>query len=169
MKRAMLVVFALVGACNSPRGGSVAPDDEVAAGRGEVAYGGVAGCMQACDQDNADANDRVTCRLECEGAGEARAAAARPVVAQASAGGDAVERASSCIDGCYGDDVGDRKACVGACKQEDSDVLAVDLLDDLGLCIGGCHTDRRLTPTNRATCELNCEAVARASQQHAAL
>lgn len=167
MNRKIFLVVALVGACHSSRGDSAAPDARED-GRGEVAYTGVAGCMQACDQDHAEANDRVTCRLECEGADEARAAAARPVVAQAD-GGDAVGRAGACIDGCYGEGGGGEGACVGACKGEDSDVLAVDVLDRLGTCIGGCHADRHLSPTNRATCELNCEQVARASQQRAGL
>jgi hypothetical protein len=108
-------------------------------------------CMQTCDGERMSPANRETCRLNCDNAfGDA--ASADPI-------GDAV----TCLDRCETDasPMDCEATCKSAASASSAATIPVDVLDTLATCVHGCHADRHLTTTNRATCELNCAQNAR--------
>lgn len=100
--------------------------------------------------------NRETCRLNCDTAYGAQPAAA-------ATGADPVGQAASCMRRCYVADTSTEE-CASSCKTVAARTTpgpAPDVLDRLGTCIRTCHLDKAVSPTNLATCELNCTQTAR--------
>lgn len=115
---------------------------------------GQAECLAGCSADaKTSETDRATCRLNCEAAHK---------VTKAPAADGGLEQAATCMGRCY-EAPGEPKACLDGCASAVAGVVgapAKATLDTLGGCIGECHADKTLKPTDRETCRLTCVQVA---------
>lgn len=118
--------------------------------------GGLVKCLTACDEEKLSPTDKATCRMNCDSAHNVPA-----TTAAAGAADGGVERAVECISKCHEGKLGD--ACVQTCKTDAGKAVnapSAATLDQLGTCLGGCYTNKRLGDTDRETCKLNCEQIA---------
>lgn len=115
---------------------------------------GLSACLDGCSADaKLSETDRATCRLNCESANK---------VAPTPAADGGLEQAATCMGRCY-DAPGEPKACLEGCEAAIAGVVGApskETLDRLGPCIGDCHKDKTLKPTDRETCRLTCVQVA---------
>lgn len=142
------------GDAHASAGGEAAPATGAAAA--PTTFAGLSECLVSCEAPGMIATNRETCKLNCDTAYGAQPAAA-------GAGADPVGKAASCLGRCYLADTSS-EACASDCKTVAARTTpgpAPDVLDRLGTCIRTCHTDKTVTATNRATCELNCTQTAR--------
>jgi hypothetical protein len=151
---------------------------------GTVTFTSLSECLQSCEHEKAIATNRETCRLNCDSAYGAPAGSVIPTASGAPGNGmpapsaaavvnpDPVGQAAECMGRCYSSSGGVTTPCVDTCKSMVSvsvNAPSANTLDHLSGCLSVCHSDKKLTPTNRATCELNCTQAARVTGPHAAL
>ena len=118
----------------------------------------LASCRATCDASKQSPTDRATCRLNCD-----NAHGAAPAVA-AAGGGDPIADAVACLDRCHIQGGAGLPDCTAGCKAIAAAAAvapAAAALDGLSTCLGECVADKAASPTNRATCQLNCEQAAR--------
>lgn len=112
-------------------------------------------CLTACDAAKMSHAERAKCRMDCD-----------PGPGSAAAGPDAdggVGQAVQCFSACHDGKTADAKACAQACVTAGAKVAnapAPAVLEQLGTCVGECHADKTLSPTDRETCMLTCSQVA---------
>lgn len=140
---------ALVDKGDSPAAAAAAPS---------ARFNSLSECLSSCEQADVIATNRHTCRLNCDAAYGAPAAAGD----RAATGGDAIGQVASCLGRCYtGSTGGD--ACVAGCRNLAASATpqpSAQVLDQLQACVSTCPLDNE-RPTNRETCELNCAQAAR--------
>ncbi len=115
---------------------------------------GLVGCLSTCKEGKTSATDQETCRLNCQQSFK---------VSESSSAADKVREAQlashvACAETCAGGPEGARASCLGACKDASPELAAV--ADSLSTCVGGCMATPGQSDTDRATCKLNCRAVA---------
>lgn len=145
----------------SPTKTDVAAKPGATAGAGGAAAPAqdLASCRASCDEGKQLPTDRATCRLNCD-----NAHGAPPAVAAAGAGGDPIADAVACLGRCHIQGGAGLEACTAGCKAVAAAAPvapAPAALDGLSTCLGECHAEKDALPTNRATCQLNCEQEAR--------
>lgn len=137
--------------------GKAHPAPTKAASDAPVTFKSLSECLETCEAPGMIPTNRETCKLNCDTAYGAQPATAGSVNA------DVVGTAAACYGRCYAADA-PSDACASGCKTaaaaaEVAPTSAV--LDSLGACIQACQADKKLRPTNEATCELNCTQLAR--------
>ncbi|MBL9101167.1 MAG: hypothetical protein JNL82_09425 [Myxococcales bacterium] len=128
------------------------------AGDAPVTFKSLSACLETCDAPGMIPTNRETCRLNCD-----NAYGAQPGAAAGGADADVIGTAATCLGRCYADDASS-EACASACKSTAAAAPTAPssaVLDELGTCIRTCGADKKLRPTNEATCELNCTQLAR--------
>ena len=118
----------------------------------------LASCRASCDASKQAPTDRATCRLNCDSA-----YGAAPTVAPAG-GGDPIADAVACLNRCHIQGGAGLAGCTAGCQSVAAAAPvapASAALEGLSTCLGECHADKAALPTNRATCQLNCEQEAR--------
>jgi hypothetical protein len=137
--------------------GKAHPAPTKAASDAPVTFKSLSECLETCEAPGMIPTNRETCKLNCDTAYGAQPAAGGGVNA------DVVGAAATCLGRCYASDASP-DACAGGCKTTASAAPTAPtsaVLDSLGTCIQTCHADKKLRPTNEATCELNCTQLAR--------
>lgn len=122
-----------------------------------VTFKSLSECLMTCEAPGIIPTNRETCKLNCDTAYGAQPAA------NGGANTDVVGTAATCLGRCYASDASP-DACAGGCKTTAAAASTAPtsaVLDSLGTCIQTCHADKKLRPTNEATCELNCTQLAR--------
>ena len=115
-------------------------------------------CRASCDASKQSPTDRATCRLNCDSA-----YGATPTVAAAGSG-DPIADAVACLNRCHIQGGAGLAGCTAGCQSVAAAAPvapASAALAGLSTCLGECHADKAALPTNRATCQLNCEQEAR--------
>lgn len=138
--------------------GPPAPPVEPTRTAGAGAGNGLVQCLTACDEQKSSPSEKASCRMNCDSAHNVPAS----TVAAGTADGG-VEGAVECISKCHEAKTGDASACVQTCKSDAGKAVnapATATLDQLGVCLGACYTNKRLNDTDRETCKLNCEQIA---------
>jgi hypothetical protein len=128
------------------------------AGDAPVAFKSLSACLETCEAPGMIPTNRETCRLNCD-----NAYGAQPGAAAGGPDADVIGTAATCLGRCYADDAS-AEACASGCKSAAAKAPtapASAVLDDLGTCIRTCGAEKKLRPTNEATCELNCTQLAR--------
>ncbi len=126
---------------------------------GAAAPATLSSCLEPCYDAKLSPTDKATCRLNCDSAFRPKLPGSTAAVDDRA---DPVNAAASCLSGCYAKE-GAPDTCVAGCKASAVAApvaLAAGVLDSLATCIGTCHVDKKMIPTNRATCELNCSQAA---------
>lgn len=122
-----------------------------------VTFASLSACLETCEAPGMIPTNRETCRLNCD-----TAYGAQPTAA-GGANADIIGTAATCLGRCYAAG-SSPDACASGCKSTAAAAPTAPtsaVLDSLGTCIQACHADKKLRPTNEATCELNCTQLAR--------
>lgn len=146
---------AKVNAAKDAKGKETTPTKAVA--DAPVTFKSLSECLETCEAPGMIPTNRETCKLNCD-----NAYGAQPTNG-GGANADVVGVAATCLGRCYASDASP-DACAGGCKTAAAaapTAPASAVLDSLGTCIQACHADKKLRPTNEATCELNCTQLAR--------
>ena len=120
-----------------------------------VTFKSLSECLETCDAPGMIPTNRETCKLNCD-----TAYGVQPATGD---GADVIGMAATCLGRCYASDASE-DACAGGCKTAAAAAPTAPtsvVLDSLGTCIQTCNADKKLRPTNEATCELNCAQLAR--------
>lgn len=110
--------------------------------------------------------------LGCDAYSEGGAASELEPTARSTALAAIVDRYAACCSDCLAEPTSatNKETCKLNCEAVavtageqlpggPADPQLTSRLHDLGGCIHACHEDRRLSPTDRATCELTCEGA----------
>jgi len=131
---------------------SKAPGDDA-----PVTFKSLSACLETCEAPGIIPTNRETCKLNCD-----TAYGAQPTTA-GGANADVIGAAAACYGRCYAADA-PPDACASECKTAATAAKTAPtsaVLDSLGTCIQTCQADKKLRPTDAATCELNCTQLAR--------
>lgn len=146
-------------AADAGKSAAAAPTKTDVAAKPAAPVQDLASCRATCDEGKQLPTDRATCRLNCDNAYGAPSA-----VAAAGAGGDPIADAVACLGRCHIQGGAGLEACTAGCKAVAAAAPVAPTpaaLDGLSACLGECHAEKDALPTNRATCQLNCEQEAR--------